>query len=152
VSVVGQTSDTSTIAIMFRKRGQSTFEQRRQIQPGTDGGFATSYRADDDYRLYAATSRCDSAALLVQVRPILSGQTSATKGARVTLTARTIPGQRVSIYFRRGGDSSFSMRRAGTASNVGVYATNFVADADYFYYARSGPDGRASAVGTTRID
>jgi hypothetical protein len=150
VPVTGNTSDTGTVTILFRKRGQSAFQARRSLTPAPDGAFSTSFTADDDYRLYASTSRCDSHPLLVQATPTIAGPATARRGSTVTLTVRALPGTTVRVFFHRAGGSGYAQRRSGTASASGIYTASYTADADYRYYALTGPDGRTSSTGLTQ--
>lgn len=87
--VRGTSSDSSTVSVAFRKRGQTAFTVRRRgIEPaGQQGVFMVAFSADDDYRLYAANDRCDSPPILVTAAPVETGpkpwrQGQATSGSR----------------------------------------------------------------------
>lgn len=152
VAVHGASSDTATVSIAFRKRGQSNFSVRRELQPSGDtNSFATVFAADDDYRLYASNGRCDSQPLLVQVQPVIRGPATVRRQSTVQLLVRAPAGVAVKVYFRRSDWTGFAARRTGTADASGRYVTTYVADADYRYYAVTGPDGRTSNSGLTQL-
>ncbi len=140
VLVNGNSSDTSTISISFRKRGQTAFSVRRQAEPaGQQGVFNVYFTADDDYRLYASDERCDSQPILVTAAPVITGPATVRTGSTVTLTVRATPGVPFAIAFRRAGETTFVVRRTGTAASNGTYTTSYKADADYQYYAAERP-------------
>lgn len=151
VPVTGRTSASGDVQVAFKRRGEDRYQVRRTIAPATDGTFTASYNAIDDYSLFGTTSRCDSPAVLVTVVPTITGPPSVERGQLVKLVVRTIPGQPVSIHFRRAGAVSFSVRRYGCADASGVYRTAYLADTDYRYYATSGPDNRMSGLGLTQV-
>lgn len=151
VPVTGSTSETGTVTIAFRKRGQSAFQIRRTLTPKPDGTFSTSFLAIDDYRLYASTSRCDSPPLLVQAQPVMSGPATVRRGSPVTLLVRAPQGVPVKVYFHRAGTSGYTARRTGSTDSSGRYATTYLADADYRYYAITGPGTRSSNNGLTQV-
>lgn len=138
VVVNGSSSDTSTVGIAFRKRGQANFAVRRQVVP-QQGTFRVSFTADDDYRLFASNERCDSQPILVTAAPVITGPATVRKGSTVTLTVRATPGMPLAVAFRRAGQTSFVVRRTGTAARNGIYTTTYKADADYQYYAAERP-------------
>lgn len=145
VLVNGNSSDTSTVSISFRKRGQTAFSVRRQAEPaGQQGVFNVYFTADDDYRLYASKQRCDSQPILVTAAPVITGPATVRKGSTVTLAVRATPGMPLAVAFRRSGQTTFAVRRTGTADSRGVYSTTYKADADYQYYAAERP-GQQSA-------
>lgn len=150
VVVNGRGSDTSTVSIAFRKRGQTGYTIRRTLTPsGPDNTFSTSYTADDDYRLYALTGRCESPSVLVQAAPTVSGPPTARRDSTVTLSVRAAAGQAVQIAFRRQGQSAFQVRRTGTADARGLFTTTYVADTDYRYRAQERL-GQTSSTGLTQ--
>lgn len=59
-------------------------------------------------------------------------------GSTVPLTGQADPGATVRVYFRRHGQSSFSLRRTLLADSTGRFATSYVADAPYTFYAAAG--------------
>ncbi|MCA1825119.1 MAG: hypothetical protein ABR520_03080 [Mycobacteriales bacterium] len=59
-------------------------------------------------------------------------------GRTVALSGQATPGASVEIYFRRRGAFEFTRRRLLTGSSAGAYATTYVADEDYDYYAVAG--------------
>ena len=143
-------SDTATATISFRKRGQTSFTVRRVVPSGQQySDFQTYFKADDDYRIYASTERCDSQPILVTAAPVITGPASVRKGSQVTLTVRATPGMPLAVAFRRSGQTTFAVRRTGTANTSGVYTTTYKADADYQYYAQERP-GQQSAAKVTQ--
>jgi hypothetical protein len=148
--VTGTATDTGTVNILFRKRGQAAFQVRRVVTPAADRTFRTGFVADDDYRLYAASSLCDSPPVLVQAKPTIGGPNSVRKGSAVTLLVRAPAGFPVKIYFRRAGATSFQLGRMGTVPGNGRYVTTYAATADYRYYAVTGNDRRQSNIGLTQ--
>lgn len=140
VLINGNSSDTSTVSISFRKRGQTAFSVRRQAEPaGQQGVFNFYFTVDDDYRLYASNERCDSQPILVTAAPVVTGPATVRKGSTVTLTVRATPGMPLAVAFRREGQTTFAVRRTGTAASNGIYTTTYKADADYQYYAAERP-------------
>lgn len=135
VVVHGSSSDTATVSIAFRKRGQSSFSVRRRVAPGEQGAFTTSFLPDDDYRIYAFDDRCDSAPILVTAAPVINGPVQVRRGSVVALTVRATPGLPLAIAFRRAGQTAFTVRRTGVAGSNGTYTTSYRADADHQYYA-----------------
>jgi hypothetical protein len=151
VQLVGRTSGPGPVSVLFRRRGEAAFQVRRSVQPDADGRFRAGYVARDDYRVYASTERCDSAPLLVAVRPVVEGPPTARRDSLVTLTVRTLPGQPVRLAFRRAGERAFVVRRSGTSSASGTWTTTYRADADHRYYAVTGPGTRTSSSGLTQV-
>ncbi|MCU1589982.1 MAG: hypothetical protein JWP11_1238 [Frankiales bacterium] len=151
VAVTGMTSDTSTVSILFRKRGQTAFQVRRSLTPAADGTFSTSFTADDDYRLYAATSRCDSPPVLVPATPTVAGPATAARNRTVKVLVRAAAGVPISLYFHRIGTTGYALARRGTTVANGTYTATYKATADYRYYAVTGPDSRRSNVALTRV-
>lgn len=151
VQVRGTSSDSSTVSVAFRKRGQTAFTVRRHgIEPaGQQGVFMVAFTVDDDYRLYASNDRCDSPPILVTAAPVIAGPASVRKGSTVTLTVRATPGMPLAVAFRRAGQTTFSIRRTGTANSNGIYTTTYRADDDHQYYAAERP-GQQSIRKTTQ--
>jgi hypothetical protein len=149
-ALTGQSSDTGTVTILFRKRGQTQFIARRRLQTDSSGRYATSFRPDDDYRYYAATARCDSPAGLTTIQPTVAGPTRVPRGSSVVAKVRSVANVSVAVYFRAAGSSSITLRRTSHTDGVGVYRFSFVADRDYSYYAVTGPGAlRTTAQATT---
>ena len=137
--------ETSTVSIAFRKRGSTGFSVRRRFTPPAENtSYKTSFTADDDYRLYAFTDRCDSPPVLVTAAPAITGPATVRRGSVVTLTVRAAPGMPLAVAFRRAGATAFTIRRTGIASSSGTFTTTYRADADYEYYAAERP-GQQSA-------
>jgi hypothetical protein len=150
VPLTGTASDTSTVTILFRKRGQAQFQARRALTPAPNGAFTTPYRGDDDYRIYAATSRCDSPPVLVQTAPTVTGPAVVVRGSAATVRVRAAVGVAVVLYFHRAGTAGYALARRGTTGPDGAYATTYRADADYRYYAVTGPDSRRTTAALTQ--
>jgi hypothetical protein len=139
-------SDTSTVSIAFRRRGQTGFSVRRQFSlPNEYASYKTYFTADDDYRIYAFNERCDSPRILVAAAPVVSGPVKVRTGSIVTLSVRATPGMPLELAFRRAGQTTFSVRRTGTANSSGVLTTTYRADADYEYFAQERPGQRSAA-------
>lgn len=151
VRVAGTAPGVETVNVLFRKRGQTVFQVRRTLTPAADGAFSTTFRADDDYRLYAASARCDSPPALVLATPTISGPATAARNSTVTLSVRGAAGQPVKVYFRRAGTTAFVLGRIGTVAANGTYTTTYRATADYRYYAATGPEARRSNWGLTQL-
>ncbi|MCA1712088.1 MAG: hypothetical protein LC789_10825 [Actinobacteria bacterium] len=147
----GTAPDTSTVNILFRKRGQTSFQVRRSITARADRTFSVAYVADDDYRLYASGARCDSPPVLVQAAPLISGPAAAAKGTRVMLLVRAPAGLPVKVYLHRAGTVGYQLARTGTVDSSGRYTTAYRATADYRYYAVVGNDRRQSSTGLTQV-
>lgn len=150
VPVTGIASDTSTVAILFRRRGQTQFEPRRALNPAADGSFSTSVIANDDYRLYAETDRCDSPSVLLQAMPIVAGPRAVARNTDVTVRVRAAGYVGVSLYFHREGTAVYALARRGTTGADGTYTTKYRATADYRYYAITGPGNRRSNSALTQ--
>jgi hypothetical protein len=151
VALTGTTSDTSTVTILFRRRGQLAFMNRRALSPLPDGTFATSYQPDDDYRLYASTDRCDSPPVLIQALPIVNGPAATRRNSTVTVRVRAAAGVVVNLYFHRAGTVGYALQRQGSTTAYGTYTTTYRATADYRYYAVTGPGSRRSDTVLTQI-
>lgn len=145
VVVEGISSDTATVGIAFRKRGQAAFVVRRTVHPDPQtGAFRATYTPGDDYRVDAVGERCDSPPILVQAAPVINGPAKVRRGSIVTLTVRATPGIPLAVAFRRQATALFTVRRTGTADNHGTLTTTYRADVDYEYYATERP-GQQSA-------
>ena len=147
----GTAPDTATVNILFRKRGQTAFQVRRAITPRADRTFSVAYIADDDYRLYASGSRCDSPSVLVQATPVITGPASVAKGSTVALLVRAPAGLPVKVYLHRAGTVGYQLARAGTVDSSGRYTATYRATADYRYYSVVGNDRRQSNIGLTQV-
>lgn len=150
VPLVGTAAPGAAVGIYFRRRGATFFTQRRTLTADSGGTFATSYLALDDYRYFAAALGCTSPLGLTQADPVLVGPLTSPRDALVDLTLHALPGVPVVLYFHRDNSVGYSPRRFGRTSLDGLFTATYRADADYRYYALTGPDGRTSAVGWTR--
>lgn len=72
----------------------------------------------------------------VRPQPTVAGPASATLGATVRLSGRARPGDAVQVYFRKRGETAYTLRRNLTADASGGWSTTYVANDEYRYYAR----------------
>jgi hypothetical protein len=59
-------------------------------------------------------------------------------GSTVSIRGNATAGSRVEVWFRRRGETAFTLRRVLTADANGLFATAYVATDDHRYYARVG--------------
>jgi hypothetical protein len=148
--LVGRFRPAATVQIWFRPYGGTTFTVRRTLTADGDGWVYTSFRSVVDQRWYATSDQgCTSTPGLTQVTPYITGPASVRRGATVPVVVHGPAGATVSAWFQRAG-GSYALRRTGRLDANGRYSTSYVGDADYRYYAVTGPDRRTTtAVLTT---
>lgn len=151
MTITGTAAPGSTVAIYFRKRGQSGYNQRRSITVGVTGRFTTNYLADDDYRYYAAAAVAGaaSASQLRQIRPTVDGALNriVKRNATCTITGTSIPNTTVTIHFHRAGTAlnDYSIARRVTVGGAGSWARPYLATSDYRFYVTSDANSTRTA-------
>jgi hypothetical protein len=140
----------ATVRIWFRPYGGTAFAVRRTLTADAGGNVSTSFRSLVDQRWYATTDQsCTTTPGLTQVKPYVVGPASVRRGATVPVVVHGPAGASVGVWFRRAG-GDYALRRTGRLDGYGVYKTSYAGDADYSYYAVTGPDRRTTtAVLTT---
>jgi hypothetical protein len=143
--LVGRFTPNANVQIWFRPYGGAAFAVRRTMTADGNGDVFTSFRSTVDQRWYATTDQsCTTAAGLTQVSPYVSGPTSVRRGTTVPVAVHGPAGASVGVWFKRAG-GQYSLRRTGRLDGNGGFGTSYVADADYAYYAVTGPDRRTTA-------
>lgn len=153
VPVTGAAPAGTTVRIYFKRRGSTStsvgaqpgYTLQREIPVGSDGAFATSYTANDDYRYYAQVGDQLSEGVLTQVRPTFAGPAvrAVRRGGTVTLTGRGLPGTQLSLRYTRG--TSVNVVRTVTVRADGTWSRSQVLDGDLRVGAR-GANGLSSAT------
>ena len=146
----GGAAPGKAVQLLFRRRGQSDFVVRRSLTANSDGRFAASYIADDDYQIYARTAGCDSAVDEARAGPTITGPATAKAGDTVRLIVAAPPRTAVTIAFQTPPQRDFVTRRRGVTDSAGTYRTSYRADRTYLYYARA-HSGETSGPRQTRI-
>ena len=152
VNLHGRSSEPGTVAIEFRRRGEVAYTIRRQLTPASDGSFSTSFSPVDDFRIFASQQRCDSTPLLTQINPIITGPAFASRGASIQVSVRGPADVSLAVYFKRNGETQYTLGRTGRLDTQGVYRTTYRAAGTYSYYAVTGPDHRRTGTATTAVN
>ena len=149
--LTGRFKPGATVQVWFRSYGATDFAVRRTLTADTFGNVFADFRTVIDQRWYATSDQgCTTAPGLTQVMPYVTGPAAVHRGATVPVVVRGLAGATVGVWFKRAG-GSFSLRRSGRLDSNGTYRTSYVADADYSYYAVTGPNRRTTTQVLTTV-
>ena len=142
VSITGRAPAGSTVAIFFHRANVAGYVQRRTLQADANGVFQTSFAPNDDYRYYAQVGTKQSATVLEQVTPTITGATTklAAKGHTVLLVGHSAPHTSVLLHFHKAGTAAtdYSLLRSVHVDANGVWTKPVVLSVDYRVYASRG--------------
>jgi hypothetical protein len=153
VDVVAHGAPGAAVEVWFLRRGEPSFQRRREAVLGPDGSYRTSYIASDEHTYYAVsggrtsprvTTRVVgtvSSALGTSVEPALvsvSAPAGIDAGRHVEVTVRGPAGEAVGVWFKQRGDSFFTKRRDGRFDAGGSYRTTYVGADDQEFFATTG--------------
>jgi hypothetical protein len=138
------------VDVFFRAAGTTAFIDYRDVTTSGSGAWATTFRADRDFQVYARSAEGQSARPVARVvYATISGPAHVARNSTVVLTGTARPGAAVGIWFRKSGWTIFVLNRTVTANAAGVFRTSYVATANYAYYAVA--NGVRSAPRATTI-
>ena len=156
VALTGRARPGDTVVLESQRRGATTFTPTTTLTADAQGGFATSYAADDEYAYRAVADGRTGSLRRTTVAPTLSVPATAAPGSTVAVTGTARPGSSVQVLFRRDAPSFgvagrrvralplFRLGRTLTADAAGRWQTSFVLAGAYRVLARA--DGNASPV------
>jgi len=141
------------VSVWLRGEGAALSVLSRQGRLDATGRFSTSYTADRAYTWFARTADAASPEGATQLGPVPNGldvtaPASVAAGGTVPVAVQGRPGQAVQLWFARGGERAFVLRREGVLGPDGMYRTSYLASADHTFFATSA--GRSSTRRTTR--
>ena len=146
VRVSGRAAPGATVTLHLHRRGSTGYTAAATSTTGLDGRWAMTYRADDDYRWYAASVAGSSKVVTTVVGPVAAAVASAPPGAHVRLHGTAVPGQVVAVHLRVG--SARWVVRAVRANAQGRWGTVFSVTRTVRWYVTS--RGVRSVSGSTR--
>jgi hypothetical protein len=150
-TLAGRFKPGATVQIWFRPYGGTEFAVRRTLTADLAGNVATDFRSVVDQRWYATSDQgCTSAPGLTQISPYVTGPASVRRGDFVRVGVRGPAGAAVGVWFKQAG-GQYTLRRTGRLDASGGYATSYIGDADYTYYAVTGPGRRTTTPVLTTV-
>ena len=136
VVVHGRGPAGSTVDIYFHERLHSGYTRRRTLTADAKGDFSFSYRANDDYRVYAQVGQVVSDGVLVSIRPDIDGpiRRVVPLGQEYTITGTYLPGEPVNVLFHASTDGQQNFPRGSrvlTTDASGHWTRTYKATQDY---------------------
>lgn len=147
VTLSGTATPGCAVGVWFHGAGTTGYTQAATVLANSGGAWSTSYRATNDYRVYATCGSAQSPSVLVQVAPTIAGGSThvVARGSTYTITGTGLPGQTLTVHFHKAGTAStdYSILRTVPIGSNGSWSRAYVASVDYRFYA-SLPNGQVS--------
>ncbi|MEX2289334.1 MAG: peptidoglycan recognition protein [Mycobacteriales bacterium] len=161
VDVVVQGEPGQEVELWFARRGEPSYNRRRQSRLAADGTYRTSYVANDEYSYFAVAGGRTSTRVSTRISDLpplaaapapplrVSAPEAVEAGAPVEVTVAGPAGAPVSLWFRRRGSDVWSRLRDGRFDGSGRWATSYAGVEDHEYWASSNGVSSADAATLT---
>ena len=148
VPLAGTAPELATVNPWFHQAFVAGYVQNGSATASCAGDWSSSYVANDDSRIYAASGTLpNTPAILVQIAPTIDGAASyvVPKRSTYTTTGTGTPGRQLTLHFHKAGTapSDYSILRSVPVDNAGHWARPYVASVDYRFFATL-PNGQQS--------